>query len=185
MTLLGKELQAGDPTVSGWVITAMYLAVAAACLLNADTKSSARTRYSWRLLALVLLLTGINKQLDLQTDFNALGRTLLLSQGWYGIRQPVKNSIVFTMVLSGLTLLLLAAWKIQGVLQRHWLITTGLLLLFSFVILRASSIYGVPILGASGRQHGSSLLEPLGVLVTGAAVWYDRHRLSKSGRPDP
>jgi hypothetical protein len=174
------HLRAGDPTVSGWTITGLYLVVAIACAVHAAAMPGTRHRKAWSMLALVLLLLGINKQLDLQTDFNAFGRMFLLSQGWYVFRQTGKNLIVAATLVSGSILMMLAAWKMKWALRHYWLAFTGTLMLFSFIILRASSLYAVPILGALGKQQGSWLLEPLGLFVTGAAVWQDRQRFSKT-----
>jgi hypothetical protein len=176
MTLFGWRLQAGDPTISGWVITGLYVVAAAACALNALALSGDRRRTVWGILALGMLLMGINKQLDLQTDFNAFGRSFLYSQGLYLLRQSVKNSLVIAMSLSGFFLLALAAWRTRHTWQQYWLALTGLLLLLSFVILRAGVLYGVPVVGATGALRGSWLLEPLGVFITGAAAWHNRRR---------
>jgi hypothetical protein len=178
------HLQAGDPTPTGWMITGLYLAVTIACAVHAAAMPGTRHRKGWSMLALVLLLMGINKQLDLQTDFNAFGRMFLLSHGWYVFRQTGKKLIVAGTFVSGSILMMLTAWKMKWVLRHYWLVITGILMLFSFIILRASSLYGVPFLGALGKHHGSWLLEPLGLFVTGAAVWYDRHLTLKSRRPD-
>ena len=81
---------AGDPTILGWTTFAFYLVVAFLCFRNKTRKLEASdsrpANSAWGWHALAYLLLGLNKQLDLQTSINALGRQLTGTIGWYGNR---------------------------------------------------------------------------------------------------
>jgi hypothetical protein len=130
------------------------------------------------ILALGLLLMGINKQLDLQTDFNAFGRTFLYSQGLYLLRQSVKNSLVIAMSLIGFFLLALAAWRTRYLAAV--LAGTDRPAAAALVCDPACRCSIWRSGGWSNRRlRGSWLLEPLGVLVTGAAAWHEPPAIQK------
>jgi hypothetical protein len=86
----------GDPTPLGWATVVAYLAASWACCraAAAERRSAHRGRNStrpfWSSLGLLLLLLGLNKQLDLQSALTAFGRRLAREQGWYylGMEDP-------------------------------------------------------------------------------------------------
>ena len=78
-----------DPTVMGWTLTMGYFAAALACGIAARRAASVgprRERMMWGLLALALVILGLNKQLDLQNLLRDRSRELYLEQGWYASR---------------------------------------------------------------------------------------------------
>ena len=74
-----------DPTVMGWTLTGTYF-LAAVAAWRAGSTGSSRERTAWGLLALALVILGLNKQLDLQNLLRDRARELYLEQGWYGSR---------------------------------------------------------------------------------------------------
>src|SRR3569833_3825399 len=81
----------GDPTVVGWVTVIAYAVAAVLCLQSAlrilHVKDAGPRVVFWSVLAVIMLLLGINKQLDLQTWFTLEGKKLALSEGWYNHRR--------------------------------------------------------------------------------------------------
>lgn len=135
------HVHVGDPTLFGWAVTVAYFAVAALCLLAAV--AAARDAGWWRGLALVLVLLGFNKQLDLQTLAVAYMRDWARNGGWYRQRRDYQYLL--------LTLLAVAAFFVAT-----WLIATherrsrwarwssvGALGLIAFLGLRAVSLHSV------------------------------------------
>ena len=86
----------GDLTVLGWGVFLGYFGVAALCYRAAvvcwrDQQARKSCRV-WVAVAALLVLLGINKQLDLHVWLNVFGRRLAESEGWYrnrGIAQVV------------------------------------------------------------------------------------------------
>ncbi|MCB8977287.1 MAG: hypothetical protein H6657_07680 [Ardenticatenaceae bacterium] len=76
----------GDPTFMGWLTVFTYLLASITCWLRSRTAISddvQRERRFWQSLAVVLLLLGINKQLNFLSFFTSLSRTLAWQQEWW------------------------------------------------------------------------------------------------------
>ena len=96
----------------GWTITCAYLVAAWLCYGAARRCASTgrgsrgpapealpqRVRRVWLGLSGVLILLGINKQLDLQLLLTAAGRWLARTQGWY--EQRFYAQLAFFVVLA-------------------------------------------------------------------------------------
>ena len=82
----------GDGVALVWIATAAYLAAALLCLRAAfRARSGARPeRLLWLAAGAVLLVLGINKQLDLQVALIEFWRETALAHGWYGARRTVQ-----------------------------------------------------------------------------------------------
>ena len=150
------------PTPYGWVIVLLYVAAALLCYRSAriaavsvgpSLAAAPRTgteRRVWLALAIVLLLLGINKQIDLQTLLTVLGRAEARQEGWYGDRRVVQREVIVAVLLAasavGITLALLGrqagGWAVIAVMN-----TTALV---AFVMVRAASLHGVDALLARG-----------------------------------
>src|SRR3712207_4883602 len=95
----------GDPTLRGWLTVGAY-ALGAGLALRAAWVSARHAEPSlapadrrtlvgfWCLTAVVLVLLGINKQLDLQTWFIQVMRDLAKEQGWYEARRQYQIEFV-------------------------------------------------------------------------------------------
>ena len=55
----------------------------------------------WLTLALLLLFLGINKQLDLQTLLNDIGRRKARAEGWYGNRRYYQTMFIAAVTVLG------------------------------------------------------------------------------------
>ena len=92
----------------------------------------------WRRVALLILLLGINQQLDLHTLLIQSGRALAEVEGWFAYRRLVQRAFFGVFAAGFLLLVSLAAWRCRAFLNRHRLVTLGLTILIGFVLMRAA-----------------------------------------------
>jgi hypothetical protein len=162
----------GDPSPVGWITVAAY---AVAALLAARNVSAARRCGAptgfWIALTVLMLLLGINKQLDLQTWFGETGRDLARSQGWYEQRRAVQAA--FIVLLGAGVLAALAAARVR--LARLWPqyrgAFVGIVVLATFIVIRAASFHHIDeFLGFDvGGTYLGRALEIVGVIAVGVA----------------
>lgn len=136
----------GDPTIGGWITVALYLLASISCWITARKISPSHTqllheRHTWLTIAVLFLLLGINKQLDLQSALTEIGRILAYSEGWYSKRRSVQIAFI-----GFVTLLCILATIILLISTRHapgstWLALLGTVFVFGFVLIRASSFH--------------------------------------------
>ncbi|OQK17041.1 hypothetical protein AU255_03850 [Methyloprofundus sedimenti] len=88
--MINWQPQIGDPTAMGWITVALYffmalvafkVIVSVPVLFSAET--AVKQKWFWSLVTLILLILGINKQLDLQSLFTAIGKYYAHRDGWY------------------------------------------------------------------------------------------------------
>jgi hypothetical protein len=137
----------GDPTAMGWVTVLAYAGAAVLCALcaRADRGDASRTRFWWVLAALLALL-AINKQLDLQSWLTQFAKDLAFSQGWYERRRVVQVAFIGVIALVGLA----GQFWLYRLFRRHgrevrWAVL-GLVFLSVFVVMRAASFHHVDLL---------------------------------------
>ena len=88
----------GDPTPIGWFTVFAYLAATIACARvwavdrQADRIRQPASPVFWMVLTILLLFLGINKQLDLQTLLNDVGRRMAKADGWYSVAAGITRS---------------------------------------------------------------------------------------------
>jgi hypothetical protein len=161
----------GDPNVMGWVTVAAYLVAAAACfrvyrartlaragktplplvfaaLLVSPQRlgripAPARERALWLALAIVLLLLGINKQLDLQTALTEMARLIAYEQGWYQDRRGVQLAFIVVVALVGVWLVYAVRRLADGCGPHMRAVLAGAVLLACFVTIRAASFHHI------------------------------------------
>jgi hypothetical protein len=102
-----------------------------------------RLRTLWLGLASVLLLLGINKQLDLQTALTELGRMASKRFGWYAIRRPVQLAFIFAVALLGLATYRAVLLLARGHVRSMRAVLAGTLFLICFVTIRAASFHHI------------------------------------------
>jgi hypothetical protein len=138
-------------------------------------------RRLWWCIALMLLLMGINKQLDLQTLITEVGKVLAKRQGWYEQRRAVQVVFIGGVVWGGVFFLLLV-WRIfQDALRKNRMALAGLVSLVGFIMIRATSFHGVDrILGLElSRVTLNGSLELIGI----AFIWISAARqLKRNGK---
>lgn len=131
----------GDPTLMGWVTVVAYLVAAFLCG-NSSLKNK-RDHWFWMTLSAILLLLGINKQLDLQSWLTVVGRQMAIEQGWYQERRQFQFDFILGLIafsFAGLMFLIQAmgkSWK------RVRLALLGLIFLLSFIVIRATSFHHI------------------------------------------
>ena len=140
----------GDPTIVGWITVLSYFAVFLLSVLcaksygrrNPNEITHAQHRIWW-VIAFVLLLLCINKQLDLQSLITDIGRVYARRQGWYDHRRMVQSWFIACVVFSGFFSLLLAWRALRNAWQENCLTITGLIFLVGFVVIRAASFHNM------------------------------------------
>ena len=149
----------GDPTLLGWVTVGLYFTTAWLSWrmiqkLRAIGRNDEHEITIWRIIALLFLVLGINKQLDLQSAVTAIGRQIALHQGWYGRRETVQFAFIAAVV--GICLAMLGYLLRRGLpsIRSNWLAILGTASVLAYVLIRAASfhhvdrIIGQTILGA-------------------------------------
>ncbi len=135
----------GDPTIMGWLAAVAYLTAAGLCgayARRAD-RISATDRFGlhrpfWWSLAVIMLLMGVNKQLDIQSWFALVARRVALAQGWYSQREAFRIWVVAELALAGIVLLTWLGWALRRVWRQYALTLLGIALLAAFVVVRAA-----------------------------------------------
>ena len=137
----------GDPTIFGWLTVLVYLVAVACCISHANNikKIGADTRF-WFVLAGVLFLLAINKQLDLQSWFTEVMRDSAKAHGWYEHRRLAQMAFIaflgigMLIALASLRIFLAHSWRHN---KLTWL---GVILLCFFIVMRAASFHHLDIL---------------------------------------
>lgn len=166
----------GDPSPMGWVTVAAYLGAAAHCAVLARAGRAGVA--FWAGCALLLLLLGLNKQLDLQSALTEIGRFFALRHGWYGQRGTVQLAFIGAVALGGLAGLAVALRLAWPLTRGRVLALAGLAFIGAFVLIRASSFHHVDaFLGRSlGGVYWNWILELGGIALawSGAALEHRR-----------
>ncbi len=137
----------GDPTPIGWFTVLVYLA-AAFCAIRqyrAHKKLGLDARF-WLVLVWLLVILGINKQLDIQGWFIDAMKQDAIKDGWYQYRTYFQVVFVIAMGLGLVIFLLALRLYLINSWQRYKITWIGLILLFSFIVIRGASFSHVDIL---------------------------------------
>jgi hypothetical protein len=95
------------------------------------------------MLGLLMLILGVNKQIDMQTWVTEIGRDIAREQGWYEQRRDVQMWFVAAIAAAGTLALTFALARTRQLLPRHVLAFIGVVVLGCFVLLRTSSFHDV------------------------------------------
>jgi hypothetical protein len=140
----------GDPTLLGWLTVALYLIAAAMCWRAAVLARGVRwpeyTRGEplfWLCCAVFLLCLGINKQLDLQTWFTIVGKSIAQQTGWYAERRVVQMAFIVVIAFFGLVLGAIGAWWTTRLSRACRINFLGAVFLGVFILIRAASFHHV------------------------------------------
>lgn len=146
---LGKIIwvpEIGDPTAIGWFTVAVYFIVALTCLRAAFlSKKNQSIKRFWLFLSFFLIALGINKQLDLQTLFTLIGKNLAIEQGWYKDRHIFQLGFIILISLLSLLGLTVLFTKFKNADIEIKITLTGVVILFAFILIRASSFHHMDI----------------------------------------
>lgn len=138
----------GDPGITGWINTIAYFIAVLLCVacarrspLRLPTANCFPERKFWWALALVLLLLGFNKQLDLQSILGPLSEALLGSHEWDSIRPILQIIFVPVAAMTGILLFLYILFRTWGSWHHHALTLAGIGLIVFYICLRIAMFY--------------------------------------------
>jgi len=94
----------------------------------------------WRCIFALILLLGINKQLDFQTLLSNVGRAISSAQGWFEHRRLVQGGFAAVLMVSALTFAGVILYKTRSVLRRSILELSGVGVLILFTLIRTSAL---------------------------------------------
>jgi hypothetical protein len=127
----------GDPSFMGWLTVAAYGIVA---LLAARVWFKGQD-WIWLAVALGMTALCVNKQLDLQSLLTDIGRVAANHLGWYEQRRRLQKWFVLGTLAASVVF---SGWFIRrykGFSGRHKLLTSGVLFLVTFIVIRAISFH--------------------------------------------
>lgn len=135
----------GDPSLIGWFTVFAYFYTAykgwrAATVLGSRSALK-REAYLWLGIAGLLLLLGINKQLDLQSFFTAFAKYSAIEGGWYSDRRILQLIFIAVIAMVSAIVAAILLWIYRRVLARHAQAIVGVCFLLAFVFVRASSFH--------------------------------------------
>ena len=179
---------AHDLSVLAWFITVAYFAAAFLAFQTARGSGGGRDRLFWMGCAALLLLLGVNKQLDLQGYVTSAGRSLARQEGWFEYRRFVQAAFIVTLcVAAAATLAILAAWLRHSVAAAK-VAALGIVLLFAFILWRAASFHHMDVWvtrNIAGMRSGWWLeLAGIAVITLSAIAYRPRPGEAVEGTPD-
>ena len=137
----------GDATIYGWITVAFYLLAVVRCIFKAYASKKFGGSYQfWLYLAAFLLLLGINKQLDLQSWFTEALKDSAQAHGWYEQRRPVQVAFITALGFGMLITLISFRLFLASTWRNYTFTWVGIILLCTFVLIRAASFHHVDIL---------------------------------------
>jgi len=133
----------GDPSFMGWFTVASYFACAIVAFFSAriQPKMDRRSFFFWNMVSLLMLLLGINKQLDLQSLLTEMGRQIARHQGWMEQRRVVQFWFIVCFSTISMAGFLCFVFIMRDLFSRFKLAFIGLLFLLGFIIIRAASFH--------------------------------------------
>jgi hypothetical protein len=179
----------------GWATVASYLTVALLCwrwarLLRREAGNVNRVRQVLYChgLAVVTLLLGLNKQLDIQTWLASIGRDLARAEGWYDERADVQVALILAFSVFALTGFALGTWWLRRDRDGTRVSLLGLFFLVLFLLIRALSFNKVDHwlgidLGGFRVNHALEL-GGIGLIALGALLGLRATRRSRAADTD-
>jgi hypothetical protein len=160
-----------------WLVVAGYL-IAAFLAFRAAPAIAGRERGFWVATGIVMVVLGINKQLDLQSDLTDIGRAAAHSEGWYGWRRDVQGLFLLLMALATATIVALLWRWLRDSSPSAKVAAMGLVILLAFIFVRAASFHHIDYwvtIRIAGLRSGW-WLELLGIAVISWAAATQRSR---------
>jgi hypothetical protein len=168
----------GDDSLAGWVLTFGYLlcALLFLCLKNASF-TDFKEKLFWVSLFGIIVLFGINKQLDLQLLITDIARTVAKEYQVYEQRKPFQIRVIalFASLALGLFgLVSVLVWRSHKTLL---LALAGVAVIFGYFVLRLVSYHAIEEIMKQRYVFFSlyDVFELAGVALVGVGVlWYNR-----------
>lgn len=142
----------GDPTLTGWLSVASYFATAficwwayrTACVPAGILAPSSRSEIGfWRIVSILMIFLGFNKQLDIQTLFTQIGRYIAHAGGWYDQRQTVQFLFIIGLCCIAVIAAFALLWIFRKLATEIRVAAAGLCILGAFIVIRAASFHHV------------------------------------------
>ena len=144
----GWQPTIGDPSIMGWVTVGAYFLtslIALRLVLNSKRWFPAdiypAQRRFWLVVFLLMLVLGINKQLDLQSLVTTMGRYYAVRDGWLEYKRVVQVGVIISILTVAMFSLSFFFFRMRNLLKINWLAITGLTCLLVFVVSRATSFH--------------------------------------------
>lgn len=132
--------------LESWIAVGVY-ALAALLALKVVQRlpagGSGRERAFWMLVAVVMAVFAIGKELDLPTLLTATGRCIARVQGWYDVRQGVQITAIRTAVFATLAGIGVVLWLLRRSWRRTALPLIGLGFVSCVVLVRMVGLHKV------------------------------------------
>lgn len=132
-----------DFTMWSWIINIAYILVFILSIYYIrciKTTGNKELKFLWIFIAGILLLLGINKQLNFQTLLIIFGRSLANSQGWIENRRMAQELFAITFGIGIAVLSAIIIFRIRRILLMAWIEIFGIAVLLAFTLIRAGSI---------------------------------------------
>lgn len=169
-----------DRTTFAWIIVVCYFAGAGASLW-AWSGAESRERRFWLATAILLVLLGLNKELDLQNSLTQNARAIVRYLGLYEQRRLMQGGFLLLLGTAGVMAALLLAGWLRRSSRSARTAAVGIALLFAFVVIRAASFHHVDqwvTIDVAGLRSGW-WLELAGIAVIGGSAMLSRGRPSR------
>jgi hypothetical protein len=133
----------GDPTIGGWVTVVLYFFAVWSTWKTAHSVGASSEDHLWRVISILFIALGINKQLDLQTALTELGRMVASEQGWYGERRIVQVWFIIGVALTCVFIAIILLIWARKYPAPTWLALIGMTTVLAFVLIRAASFHHI------------------------------------------
>jgi len=135
--------QIGDSCFMGWFTVGSYFgcALLGAIIVLVNRKADREFFFFWSMISLLMILLGINKQLDVQSLLTEVGRQIARAQGWMDSRRIVQFWFIVAFGTAAIAIFTLFVIMMRGLFRRFALAFAGLFFLLSFIIIRACSFH--------------------------------------------
>jgi hypothetical protein len=189
----GWQFSIGDPTAIGWGVCGLYVLAAILALRVQRAAAMAanhqgRERLLWGLIAGLMIIIALNKQLDFQTLILTAGRCLAKEQGWYEDRRLVQRDFILALTtlatLTGLALI----WLLRGIVRHNLTALLGLCVLAGFIVIKGGHVFHIfepeQELADYLLHVVTTILEGLSPLLIIVAAWGFRAQPARQIAPD-
>jgi hypothetical protein len=133
----------GDPTIGGWVTVVLYFLAVWATWKAANRSFLEKEKTLWRMISIMFIGLGVNKQLDLQSALTEIARIIAFDEGWYDQRRVVQIWFIVGVATFCLLIALILSWFAYDTSLPARLALFGTVLVLAFVLIRAASFHHI------------------------------------------
>ena len=165
------QLSFGDQSALSWLVFSLYFIVVVS-IWRAAKKSDPRERGFLIINAFLLLVLGLNKQLDLQTDFINLAKQLAHNAGLYSHKTALKQLFVLFVGAGVATAIIVFVAFFWRLFLKYAFVFVGWLCLFTFIVLRVAYFEHDAFKSSTLWQYEQyfQLIELTGLILIGLAI---------------